>query len=95
MFGHRPEEKMMLLPPTMVPGDSIVFEDDFCTKSYIYLKKENLTIGNTEYKDCIKLKIYSHYDDTIYNEYIWLKKGVGLVKWMRASGRIDELVNYF
>lgn len=68
MFGHGPEEKMMLLPPTMVPGDSIVFEDDFCTKSYIYLKKENLTIGNTEYKDCIKLKIYSHYDDTIYNE---------------------------
>lgn len=88
-------EAVLLLPAVMKAGDSIVAADGFKRRVITLLRHEELTIGDKVYKDCIKLKILDYYDDTIYLEYVWLCKDLGQVKWMRGTGRVDELVGWF
>jgi hypothetical protein len=37
----------------------------------------------------------TYWDDTVYLSYFWLQKNVGLVKWMRDTGREDCLESFF
>jgi hypothetical protein len=91
------EEAMLLLPSTMTAGDSSIIVDSIWNhrQVFTYLSCEDLTIKGTIHKDCIKIKILDYWDSTIYLSYVWLKKGTGLIKWMRATGHVDELINCF
>lgn len=86
---------VLLLPDYMKPGDSVVSATDRETTVITYLSRDDLQIKNTLHKDCIKLKIIDSYRETVYISYVWLKKGVGMIKWMRSSGRIDELLDHY
>jgi hypothetical protein len=88
-------DSKVFIPAYLKVGDSINLDLDGNNQTLTYLKKEDLQIGTILYKDCIKLKIIDSWPDTLYLEYVWLKKDIGLVKWMRATGRIDELVDRF
>ncbi len=91
------KDALLLLPSYMKPGDSITLNSSRSNKKVItYLFKDNLEIKGKVYKDCIKIKILNYWDSgTIYLSYVWLKKDIGMIKWMRESGRIDELINFF
>ena len=89
------KEALPLLPARIVPGDSIMIHS-FWTRTVITcLAHEDLQIKNILHPDCIKLKILEYWDDTIYLSYVWLQKGVGMVKWMRPSGSVYELIDHF
>ncbi len=90
-----PGDALLLLPAFMIPGDSIIINLNSHKNILTYLSREDVTIKGTTYYDCIKFKMLECWDDTIYLEYIWLKKDVGMIKWMRSTGRRDEFINLF
>ncbi|MEM6342428.1 MAG: hypothetical protein AAF927_01060 [Bacteroidota bacterium] len=64
-------------------------------KTVKFLSLEDVSVPQGKYKNCLKVHIKTVWDSgTVYNEYIWLAKGVGMVKWQKTTGRIDELT-YF
>jgi hypothetical protein len=91
------KDALLLLPSYMKPGDSVTLNSSQLNKKVItYLFKDNLETKGKVYKDCIKIKIISYWDSgTIYLSYVWLKKDIGMIKWMRETGRIDEFINFF
>ncbi len=87
----------LLLPKKFKIQDPPVLEIDAgsAQKTVNFLRLEDISVPAGEYKNCLKVHIRTVWDSgTVYNEYIWLAKGVGMVKWQRATGRIDELT-YF
>lgn len=85
----------LLIPALIKPGDSSILDLGMNKQVFTFLKREDLRIGDLTHKDCIKLKIKEYWPDTIYIGYVWLKKAFGLVKWMRFTGRVEELVGSF
>ena len=83
----------LLLPSHMSCGDSITFNYGLEKKIFTYLFQEDIKTDNYFYIDCAKFKIIEQWPDVTYIGYVWLKKDVGMVKWMRSTGRIDELVS--
>jgi len=90
-------DAILLLPPSMIPGDSITcnFGDYSKKLKFSYLKKEDIKIGTIVHHDCIKLKVIEQWPETNYLGYIWFKKNTGLIKWMRSTSRIDEMIDIF
>jgi hypothetical protein len=84
----------LLLPANMSIGDSAILESPDKRETFTLLAKEDIQT-NTVLKDCIKFKIKTYWPGTVYIGYVWLQKGVGLVKWMRSTGRIDELTSHY
>jgi len=62
---------------------------------FTYLSHEDLETKGVLHKDCAKFKILNYWHDTIYLDYFWLERRTGLIKWMRETARIDELVGKF
>jgi len=56
---------------------------------------EDINVKAGNFENCLKIVIKTKWEDgKTYSETIWLKRGVGMVKWIRTTGRIDELVKY-
>ena len=56
---------------------------------------EDIEVPAGKFQECLKIRIKTKWDSgKEYVEYVWLAKGVGLVKWKKATGRLDELL-YF
>lgn len=89
------QDAVLLLPAVMKAGDSTVSDNIFRRRVITMLRKEEIKAGNKLYNDCIKLKILDYYPGTVYIEYVWLCRNIGQVKWMRGTGRVDEVVNWF
>ncbi len=61
---------------------------------------EDVTVAAGTFKECLKLKINEIQVKTTaeknveFTSTVWLAKGVGVVKWIRGTGRVDELAAY-
>ena len=61
---------------------------------------EDVTAPAGTFKDCLKIKTEEIHTkqppekNIVYTGCVWLAKGVGVVKWQRETGRVDELVSY-
>jgi hypothetical protein len=89
------KDALLIFPAYMNTGDNVIYKLQSERKVYTLLRREDISVGSTTYKDCLKFKLITHWPETIYIEYFWLKKNVGMVKWLRSTGRVDELVKYF
>jgi hypothetical protein len=90
-------KKQRLLPEDLSIGNKITFDSNFYnSKDTIeILSYEDINVPAGQFKNCLKLKITSHWNKgDIYESYVWLAKNVGLVKWIISTGRVDELVKY-
>jgi hypothetical protein len=85
----------VFLPAVCKMGDSSIRVNYSNTKKIYFLKKDSVRVAGKIWKDCIKCKMLTYWDDTVYLSYFWLQKNVGLVKWMRDTGREDMLNSYF
>jgi hypothetical protein len=93
--GKSLSQSQFIFPAYMKPGDSTTITDDSHKTVYTYLFKQSVKIGKTAYPECVKIKKIEYWDDTIYLSYIWLEQGIGVVKWMRETGRTDELIEKY
>ncbi len=56
---------------------------------------ENVIVPAGQFKDCLKIRVLTKWDgNEEYISYVWLAKGVGLVKWIKDTGRIEELLKF-
>jgi|APGre2960657468_1045069.scaffolds.fasta_scaffold124107_1 hypothetical protein len=56
---------------------------------------ENVIVPAGQFKDCLKIRVLTKWDSNKeYISYVWLAKGVGLVKWRKDTGRIEELLKF-
>ncbi|MDG2343091.1 MAG: hypothetical protein P8L23_00755 [Flavobacteriales bacterium] len=56
---------------------------------------ENIEVPAGKFKDCLKIRILTKWDSNEeYVEYVWLSRDVGLVKWRRGTGKVEELLNF-
>lgn len=63
--------------------------------SFTIIGTEKVTVPAGTFT-CIKIKKEAKRDEESTPEvgFIWLAKGVGVVKWQNATGRVDKLVSY-
>lgn len=90
-------EPQLMIPRKFKLEEDINLElDKGAAMLYVnYLGLETVKVAAGEFKDCLKIHIRTVWDNSnTYHEYIWLAKGVGVVKWQRSTGRVDELVKY-
>lgn len=56
---------------------------------------EDVSVAAGEFQHCVKLKIITKWDSgKEYLSFVWLARGVGLVKWRKGTGRVEELTGY-
>jgi len=57
---------------------------------------ESVVVPAGRFESCAKIRMRTTYsaEAVVHNEFFWLAPGVGLVKWVRATGRVDELTRY-
>lgn len=53
---------------------------------------ETVSVPAGTFSNAVKLRVRKKTAAGSYDEYVWLGKGVGVVKWIRDTGRIDSLV---
>ncbi len=62
--------------------------------------KEDVTVPAGTFNDCVTIKTEEiqvrkpPLENIVAAGTVWLAKGVGVVKWVRATGRVDELAAY-
>ena len=88
------ESKQILLPASLKAGTKwdlqIKGSDPKTTLEVVGFENVKVTAG--EFKDCVKLHRHEIWaNGKEYDSYAWFAKGVGMVKWVRSTGRIDEL----
>jgi hypothetical protein len=65
--------------------------EDTKTVKYVFTGFENVQIKSKVYPDCLKLEMTEIWPDKKYTSTAWFMKGVGMVKWIRYTGRVEEL----
>lgn len=58
--------------------------------------REEVVVPAGTFKDCFRIEIEDAWPERgkTYPGTIWLACGVGAVKWIRSTGRVDELVSF-
>ncbi len=60
-------------------------------RTYLFGPMETITIGTRDYENCLKLTILQDRGSSHYTDIVWFQKGVGVVKWFRGTGRMEEI----
>lgn len=56
---------------------------------------EDISVASGTFRKCAKLEVDDHWESgTSYKSTFWLAKGVGVVKWIRTTGRVEELSSF-
>ncbi len=89
----------MIIPNNPQVGRSYELHDnknDSQIKTVKIVSIEEVEVQVGKFQDCIKISVKTVWKDgeKSSSQDIWLKKEVGMIKWNRTTGRIEELVKY-
>ncbi len=95
-----PSEKQTMLTFPLKKGDKKVLHA--CKFVNYSLLRIQLTVVDFQtvdvpigtFENCAKIKIEEIWPWTKHVGYAWLAENIGLVKWIRTTGRVDELVSF-
>jgi hypothetical protein len=87
----KPKDYSTLFPKTSYTGTIYESVEGSKTIKYKFTGFENVKIKDRTYPGCLKLEMTEIWPDTVYTATAWFMKGVGMVKWIRYTGRIEEL----
>jgi hypothetical protein len=86
-----------LFPKRINVGYSTTFvsSDKSRKLTYRFISMENVKTPTAMFENCLKLQIerYWPYYKSTDTSYVWLKKDIGVVKWIRNTGRVEELIS--
>jgi hypothetical protein len=78
--------------PNVITLDKIYkFQDGEEKRKYQFNGFEDVQIKNNLLKHCLKLTIIQDWKTEKYIDLVWFQKGTGVVKWLRATGRLEEI----
>ena len=90
--------QLLLATPPKVHAKTTVMIDprQNWTREHVVTAIETVKVPAGTFNGCVHLSITSKADDDDGAEtsQAWLAPGVGLVRWERASGRVDELASF-
>jgi hypothetical protein len=67
------------------------YQDGEEKRKYRFEGFETVYIKGKSFKDCLKLTIIQDWKTAQYIETVWFKKGIGVIKWLRGTGRLEEI----
>lgn len=93
----RATDAQLLLPAALREGSETVvkaYGGDMLLK-IVVKGREDITVPAGTYKNCLRLEMEQAWPkkDKVYRGTAWLAAGVGCVKRVNVTGRIDELVS--
>lgn len=80
-----------LFPAQLVLNTRYKQQDGEEKRNYTFTGFEPVTIAGTVYPDCLKLVVTQDWPTAHYADTVWFQKGTGVVKWLRSTGRLEEL----
>lgn len=81
-------QTLLRVPPKV--GDSLELREEGVTYRLEVSGREDVVVPAGRFEGCLKLKI----DRFGESSFVWIAENVGMVRWKRATGRVDELVRY-
>ena len=90
-------QKQKLLPSILVPGETCKITGTNSNPIYKITidLPEDITVPAGTFKNCLKINMVIYWSSgEEYISNIWLAENVGLVRWQRDTGKVEELVNY-
>ena len=54
-------------------------------------RKEKISINDKKIRNCLYISVAERWPDATYFGKVWLHKKYGVVKWIRVTGRIEEI----
>ena len=91
---HSPDEEHVLLRFPLRAGETTEYRVGSRVTRTTVAGEEQVTVPAGTF-DCLRLTVVVEYDSGKESPHtVWLARGVGLVKWKRSTGRLDELVHY-
>jgi hypothetical protein len=88
--GVSPAEAQLLLPKHAPVGTHVHLHGRLGETDLTVLAVEDVTVPAGTFRGCLKVEL----NDEGEKGTAWLAPGVGLVQWLRATGRRDVLVEY-
>lgn len=80
-----------LYPPAVQLNKIYQTKDGDELRKYRFTGFENLTLNGRTYPRCLKMTILQIWPNKCYSDTVWFGKGIGVVKWIRSTGRVEEL----
>lgn len=78
--------------PKEISLDSVYkYRDGEEKRKYIFNKIEDVSIKEKKISGCLKLTIIQDWPTSHYADSVWFQKGIGVVKWYRSTGRLEEI----
>jgi hypothetical protein len=95
-----PKIPTLILKVRPEAGQSFTVAHGDLKHTYRVEGREDVVVAAGTFKDCLKLKLEEiekrapPAPDVTRTGFVWLAQGVGVVKWQRVTGRVDELNAY-
>jgi len=80
-----------LFPAKISLNTPYKYQDGEEKKKYLFKKFEDVIIGKRTYRHCLKLIVIHNWPTERYTDTVWFQNGLGVVKWLRSTGRLEEL----
>lgn len=78
--------------PADITIDSVYkYQYDQQKRKYKFNGFEKVIIKEKVYDDCLKLTVFQDWPTAHYEDTVWFQKGIGVVKWLRSTGRLEEI----
>jgi hypothetical protein len=78
-----------VIPERLSKRDTISIVDKKKETILHNFRFDNLLIDGKMYKQCLVIDLLIKWPDTTYHSKVWLHKKLGVLKWIRSTGRVD------
>jgi hypothetical protein len=80
-----------LFPTVISFGTIYKIQDGEEKRKYNFTGFEEVVVNGKVFKNCLKLTISQDWKTAHYVDTLWFEKGVGVIKWLRSTGRLEEV----
>jgi hypothetical protein len=80
-----------LFPRKIVLDSIYKYQHGENKRKYIFDKPEDVSIKGNLLPACLKLTIIQDWPTERYVDTVWFQKNIGVVKWLRSTGRLEEI----
>jgi len=78
--------------PGMIAFDTVYkYQDGEEKRKYKFNGFESINLKGKPYNDCLKLTIIQDWKTAQHTDTVWFYKGTGVIKWLRSTGRLEEI----
>lgn len=86
---------LLALPPKVNAKATVMVDpDQNWRREFVVTGIETMKVPAGTFNGCVHITFTTLSNDEPETAQAWLAPGVGMVRWIRASGRVDELVSY-